>query len=134
MLSHISFGTTDLDVSIAFYDAVLSAIGIGRLWTVEDGAGYGEAGAEDRFAIKLNPGATAAGAGFHCAFEAPTRHSVDAFHHAGVASGGIDNGAPGLRPHYGQNYYAAFLIDPHGNAIEAVCDLPPAKVTNDGPH
>ena len=60
----------------------------------------------------------------HVAFVARTREAVDAFHRAALAAGGKDNGAPGLRPHYHANYYAAFVLDPDGNNIEAVCHRP----------
>lgn len=60
----------------------------------------------------------------HVAFVAPSRAAVDAFYQAALAAGGKDNGAPGLRPHYHVNYYAAFVFDPHGNNVEAVCHAP----------
>ena len=63
---------------------------------------------------------TPPGPGFHLAFDAPSRSAVDAFHAAGVENGGVDLGAPGLRPHYGENYYAAFVADPDGYKLEAV--------------
>ncbi|WP_369819207.1 hypothetical protein [Pelomonas sp. Root1444] len=65
-------------------------------------------------------GAHPPGAGFHIAFSASSRKAVDQFHAAALAHGGIDNGAPGLRKHYGPNYYAAFVVDPEGHRIEAV--------------
>jgi catechol 2,3-dioxygenase-like lactoylglutathione lyase family enzyme len=64
------------------------------------------------------------GPGFHIAFAAPDRAAVDAFHQAALAAGGIDNGGPGLRLHYGPTYYAAFVIDPDGHRIEAVFKAP----------
>ncbi len=121
MLSHISFGVADLERSMAFYDAVLAPLGVERLWQLVDGAGYGFAGGDDRLALKQRPDATPAGPGFHCAFEAPSREAVDALHVARLCAGGRDNGGPGLRPHYGDSYYAAFLLDPEGYAIEALC-------------
>lgn len=60
----------------------------------------------------------------HVALRVASRAMVDAFHQAGLAAGGTDNGPPGLRPHYRPNYYAAFVHDPHGHNIEAVCDAP----------
>ena len=65
--------------------------------------------------------AGAPGPGFHLAFAAPSREAVDAFHACALRAGGTDNGAPGRRPHYGPHYYAAFLVDPDGHRIEAVC-------------
>jgi len=73
-------------------------------------------------AIKHRPeGQRPAGPGFHLAFAAPSRQAVDRFHAAAIAHGGGDNGGPGLRPHYGEHYYAAFVMDPDGHALEAVC-------------
>jgi catechol 2,3-dioxygenase-like lactoylglutathione lyase family enzyme len=83
--------------------------------------GYGIAGGEDSFAIKWRTeGAIAAGPGFHVAFSAPSRQAVDGFHREALQHGGIDNGPAGLRPEYGPNYYAAFVIDPDGFRVEAV--------------
>ncbi len=129
MLHHASFGVADIEHSTRFYDAVLGALGYVRVWEVPaaDGpcqaVGYGISGGADTFAIKLrDTGHVVPGTGFHLAFAAPDRHAVDAFHRAALAHGGIDNGAPGLRPHYGPHYYAAFVLDPDGHRIEAVID------------
>lgn len=121
MLHHLSFGTSDLARSAAFYDAVLAALGYGRVWADATAVGYGYPGAGDKLAIKLHPDdATAPGAGFHVAFAAADRDAVARFYEAALEHGGKDNGPPGLRPQYGENYYAAFVIDPDGYAIEAV--------------
>lgn len=120
MLHHLSFGVTDLARSAAFYDAALDALGYVRVWSVERAIGYGRAGGGDRFAIKLTTEVALPEQGFHLAFAASSRAAVDAFHAAAVASGGTDNGPPGLRPHYGPDYYAAFVIDPDGYPLEAV--------------
>lgn len=121
MLHHLSFGVSDLARAAAFYDAALGALGYVRVWTAPDAIGYGEAGRGDRFAIKLKPGPLAApGPGFHVAFAAADADAVRRFHAAALAHGGRDHGAPGPRPHYGPRYYAAFVIDPDGHAIEAV--------------
>lgn len=121
MLHHLSFAVSHLARAAAFYDAVLAALGYRRVWTGEREIGYGTRDGEDRFAIKFRSAAVAApGAGFHVAFAAPTRDAVDAFHAAALAAGGRDDGAPGLRPHYGPAYYAAFVIDPDGYRLEAV--------------
>lgn len=121
MLHHISLGVADLQRSAAFYDAVLGALGYVRAWTDESAIGYGMPGSGDKLAIKQR-GADAVppGPGFHVAFAAPDQRSVVRFHEAALRHGGRDNGAPGLRPHYGPNYYAAFVLDPDGHAIEAV--------------
>lgn len=120
MLGHISFGVTDLDRAIGFYDPVMAALGHVRLWSNERGAGYGPAGGNDRLALFLRPGAHPPGDGFHLALQADSRDAVDAFHKAAMAHGGSDLGGPGLRPHYSPTYYAAFVADPEGWKLEAV--------------
>ncbi|MEO8132446.1 MAG: VOC family protein [Betaproteobacteria bacterium] len=127
MLHHISFGVTEIRRSAEFYDAVLSTLGYERVWSDLKGGnpnsavGYGYAGGGDKLALKLRAGEQAApGPGFHVAFAAPGRAAVDAFHAAALRHGGKDNGRPGLRPDYGPDYYAAFVVDPDGYRIEAV--------------
>ncbi len=121
MLHHISLGVADLRRSAAFYDAALAALGYVRVWADDTAIGYGPPGGGDKLAIKLRgDGAVVPGPGFHLAFAAPDHASVDRFHEAALREGGQDNGAPGLRPHYGPDYYAAFVIDPDGYRIEAV--------------
>jgi catechol 2,3-dioxygenase-like lactoylglutathione lyase family enzyme len=138
MLDHLSLGVSDLARSIAFYDAALGALGYVRLWANERAAGYAPPGARDEpFAIKLSApaprareGASAVDspveavgaprAGWHVAFKAASRAAVDAFFAAALATGGADEGGPGLRPHYGPGYYAAFVRDPDGTVLEAV--------------
>lgn len=122
MLGHISFGVTDLDRAIAFYDAALAPIGLVRVWTKPHAAGFGPPGRGDLLALKQQPdGAIPPGPGFHLAFNAASRAAVDEFHQRALAAGGRDNGRPGLRPHYGPTYYASFVIDPDGYPLEAVC-------------
>lgn len=128
MLHHLSFGVTDLACSAAFYDAALGALGYVRVWADQTAVGYGEPGGGDKLAIKLRPaGVLAPGAGFHLAFAAPSRQAVERFHEAALRHGGKDNGPPGLRPDYGEHYYAAFVVDPDGYRIEAVIDVRPRK-------
>jgi catechol 2,3-dioxygenase-like lactoylglutathione lyase family enzyme len=122
MLHHISIGVRDLAFSGAFYDSALGALGFRRVFENETAIGYGWVDGEDIFSLKLRPGAAAPGAGSHVAFAAPSRAAVDAFHQTTLRIGGHDDGVPGLRPHYGPNYYAAFLVDPDGYRIEAVTD------------
>ena len=121
MIDHVSLGTTDISRAIAFYDAVLGAMGWNRLMTFEHAAGYGPA-QQPTFWIGT-AGEAPFGAGTHVAFAAESRAAVDAFHAAGVACGGQDNGAPGLRP-YHPSYYGAFVKDLDGHHIEAVCHRP----------
>ncbi len=125
MLHHLSFGTKDLARSVTFYDAVLSALGYARVWTGETEVGYGVPGAGDEFAVKLRAGAAVPGSGFHASFAAANRDAVVRFYQAALQNGGKDNGPPGLRPQYGANYYAAFVFDPDGHAIEAVANGDP---------
>jgi catechol 2,3-dioxygenase-like lactoylglutathione lyase family enzyme len=120
MLHHLSFGTTDLARSTAFYDAVLAALGYARVWTDQTAVGYGYPGAGDQLAIKLRADVVVPGSGFHAAFAATDKDAVVRFYEAAMRHGGKDNGPPGPRPHYGENYYAAFVFDPDGYAIEAV--------------
>lgn len=121
MLHHLSFGVANLARAAAFYDAALAALGYVRVWADDTAVGYGHAGGGDKFAIKLRPaGAAAPGPGFHVAFAAPSREAVSRFHEAALRHGGRDNGAPGMRPDYGEHYFAAFVVDPDGYAIEAV--------------
>ena len=121
MLGHISFGVSDLAASAAFYDATMRALGYERVFTGDRAVGYGAPGSDvDRLLLILQPdGAAPPGPGFHLAFAAPSRDAVDAFHAAALRTGGRDLGAPGLRPHYGPEYYAAFVLDPDGYKLEA---------------
>jgi catechol 2,3-dioxygenase-like lactoylglutathione lyase family enzyme len=125
MLHHISFGVSNLERSAAFYDAALATLGYVRVWADSSAVGYGRAEGQDLFAVKLRAAAaTAPGPGFHLAFAAPSREAVARFHAEALAHGGLDNGTPGLRPAYGPNYFAAFVIDPDGFRIEAVITSP----------
>lgn len=132
MLHHISLGVADLERAIGFYDAVLAPLGFVRVWSdirpgEEDQAvGYGLPGGGDKLALKQHDAHQAPGPGYHFAFVAPGRDAIDAFHTAALAHGGTDNGAPGMRPDYGPHYYAAFVIDPDGNRLEAVVNSAPA--------
>lgn len=129
MLHHISLGVADLERAAAFYDAVLATLGYVRVWEdirpgeVGQAVGYGVSNGGDKLALKHRPdGQRPPGPGFHVAFAAPSRKAVSDFHEAALAHGGKDNGAPGLRPHYGPHYFAAFVVDPDGHHIEAVCN------------
>ena|ERR1700680_4172688 len=122
MLSHLSFGVNDLGRATVFYEKTLAPLGYVRVFTKDHAVGFGEPGGLDRLALFAKPQqAIAPGPGFHLAFSAPNREAVDAFHAAAMKAGGIDVGAPGLRPQYGPNYYAAFVTDPDGYRLEAHC-------------
>jgi catechol 2,3-dioxygenase-like lactoylglutathione lyase family enzyme len=118
MYDHIGLKVRNLAVSTAFYRATLAGLGHVLCTSGEGYAGLGPAGAPALWLLQAE-GAT--GPGTHVAFRAASRAAVDRFHRDGLAAGGKDNGAPGPRPDYSPNYYAAFLIDPDGNNIEAVC-------------
>jgi catechol 2,3-dioxygenase-like lactoylglutathione lyase family enzyme len=128
MIDHIGFAVSDAGRSRTFYDVLLGSIGITMIMRVSgdvtesggDTYGYGDSG-KPYFWIGDNE---RVGQGTHVAFAVGSRALVDSFHTAGLSAGGIDNGAPGLRPHYHANYYAAFILDPDGINVEAVCHLP----------
>jgi catechol 2,3-dioxygenase-like lactoylglutathione lyase family enzyme len=129
MIDHISLGVSDLDRAVVFYDRVLAALGYTRLWRTERGAGYGSSGTDEPFAIvAAGDDARSAGKGCHLALTARSRSAVDEFHLAALASGAVDEGAPGLRAQYGPEYYAAFIRDLDGHKIEAVCHDAPARL------
>ena len=123
MLHHVSIGVRDLERSGAFYDAALGALGFRRVFEDETAIGYGVSDGEDLLCLKLRRDAGPPGPGSHLAFAAPSRAAVRAFHGCALRLGGTDDGPPGLRPQYGSNYYAAFLVDPDGYRIEAVIDV-----------
>ena len=118
MFDHIGLKVQDLDTSVGFYGAALAALGHVVGSRDESSAGIGPA---DAPALWLYRTKAPSGAGTHIAFSAVDRAGVDRFHADGVAAGGRDNGPPGLRSDYSPRYYAAFLIDPDGNNVEAVC-------------
>lgn len=131
-LHHLSLGVRDIVVSVRFYDAVLATLGFVRVWSdlrpgePGQGVGYGLPGSADVLALKERPGGDVGlGSGFHLALAAPSRAAVDRFHAAALAAGGNSGGAPGVRPNYGEHYYAAFALDPDGHRLEAVIDTPP---------
>jgi len=122
---HVSLGCRDLAASIAFYDAVLAPLGYTRGITMERAAAWGTPRGTDGERLWLvapAPGeAPLAARGSHVALVAPGRAAVDAFWQAALAAGAKPNGAPGLRPEYSPDYYAAFVLDPDGHKIEAMC-------------
>ena len=126
MLDHITFSVADFDRASAFYDLALAPLGISRLVgvTAEQSGGAAFAGYGDtRPFFWIGDGEASKGQ-LHIAFAATDRASVDAFHAAALAAGGRDNGAPGVRPHHHPDYYGAFVLDPEGRNIEAVCHAP----------
>lgn len=126
MIDHVSLAVRDYARSRAFYDAALAPLGAGVRMQVsaEETRGHPSAGyGVDRPEFWIGLGGTAAGP-THVAFMAASRALVDAFYTAALAAGGQDNGAPGVRAHYHPDYYGAFVLDPDGNNVEAVCHAP----------
>lgn len=126
MLDHASLGVTNLDASRRFYDAALAPLGLARILDFEGrGSDYGTMAAPLGVEFTITKEAPVApSAGAHVCFRAPSRDAVREFHAAALAAGGRDDGAPGLRPRYHTDYYAAFVLDPDGHRVEAVCHLP----------
>jgi catechol 2,3-dioxygenase-like lactoylglutathione lyase family enzyme len=125
LLDHVSISVPSIEHARPFYDAVMAALGAEKVYDHPDALGYGErCNSIEKFHSYLAVFESIE-ANFdekrHWCFKATTRVQVAAFHSAGLANGGKDNGAPGLRPHYHGNYFGAFLYDPFGNRIEAVC-------------
>jgi catechol 2,3-dioxygenase-like lactoylglutathione lyase family enzyme len=127
MIDHTGVSVSDIARSTEFYTKALSAIGYALLLEFPasvtghtDVAGFGEPQKADFWISKGVPNNPP----LHVAFRVSSRAQVDAFHKAALAAGGRDNGAPGPRPHYHEHYYGAFVLDPDGHNIEAVCHSP----------
>ena len=120
ILDHIGYNVRDFAVSKAFYAQALAPLGIVVLAQGDGWAMMGRDGKPQFWFGALGTPQT----GVHLAFAAADREQVRRFHAAALASGGRDNGGPGVRAHYHANYYGAFAFDPDGNNIEAVCHLP----------
>lgn len=128
MIDHVGFKVADYARSKAFYQQLLGTLGYSLLMEITpEMTGtdhhHGGFGSQGKPAFWIGDGMPSGG-GLHVAVIATNRSQVDAFHATGLAAGGRDNGAPGLRPHYHANYYGAFILDPDGHNIEAVCHLP----------
>jgi catechol 2,3-dioxygenase-like lactoylglutathione lyase family enzyme len=125
VLDHVSISVPDLDAARPFYDAVMAALGVAKVYDRADALGYGmRCNAVEDFhsCLAVYQSADAnLDAKRHWCFKATTHDQVRAFHAAGLAHGGRNDGEPGLRPHYHAHYYGAFLLDPCGNRVEAVC-------------
>jgi catechol 2,3-dioxygenase-like lactoylglutathione lyase family enzyme len=124
MIDHASLGVSDLAASAAFYDAALAPLGLDRQLEFEGAVGYGSGAPVFWIGRPHNGAPISPPPGLHLALTAPDRAAVDAFHGAALGAGGRDAGAPGLRPHYHAHYYAAFVLDPDGYKVEAVCHRP----------
>jgi catechol 2,3-dioxygenase-like lactoylglutathione lyase family enzyme len=118
MIDHIGIGVTDIAKAQDFYAKALKPLGIGVIMEFPEAVGLGEPG---KAFFWLGQGKASLA---HIAFAAKDRAAVDAFYKAAMAAGGKDNGGPGLRPQYHADYYGAFVLDPDGHNIEAVCHAP----------
>jgi catechol 2,3-dioxygenase-like lactoylglutathione lyase family enzyme len=130
MIDHTGVAVSDFDRSKAFYQAALEPIGYALLMEMSAAvtgssavAGFGEPPKPDFWIHQGEPNRPPV----HVAFRVQQRSVVDAFHRAAIAAGGTDNGAPGVRPHYHPNYYGAFVLDPDGHNVEAVCHVDEAS-------
>jgi catechol 2,3-dioxygenase-like lactoylglutathione lyase family enzyme len=128
MLDHIGIAVADYDRSKAFYARVLAPLGYALVHEVTAAMtggkdSYAGFGLERRPQFWIQTGPPVQGK-LHVCFEANTRSQVVAFHTAALAAGGTENGPPGLRPHYHEHYFGAFVLDPDGHNIEAVCHRP----------
>ncbi len=121
MIDHISIGVRDIAITKKFYDAALAPLGYACLSAGESSLGYGREAVAFWISKSDRPVLADAASGLHFCLAASTRKSVADFHKAALANGGSDNGPAGLREDYGDNYYAAFVIDPDGYRIEAYC-------------
>ena len=120
VLDHLGLGVSDLGAARRFYEAALEPLGFAVVMDFGNTLGVGLAGMPQFWLHEGEPGAPV-----HVAFHAADRGRVDAFYEAALSAGGTDNGAPGLRPHYHPDYYGAYVLDPDGNNVEAVCHSAP---------
>lgn len=129
MLDHVSITVSDLGRARRFYDAVMATLEAPRVSAGPQSIGYGRRNDARDWAgsyVSIILGGSIAADRRHWCFKAPSRAAVDRFHAEALAAGGRDDGCPGVRAAYHPHYYAAFVLDPDGNRIEAVCHRPPA--------
>ena len=122
MFDHIGLNVSDYRASRAFYEKTLAPLGYHVVMAFDEwkGAGFGQSDKPEFWVTQRDP----TGTGTHVAFNCGDRATVDAVYAAGIDAGGRDNGPPGLRAHYHPTYYGAFVLDPDGNNVEAVCHRP----------
>jgi catechol 2,3-dioxygenase-like lactoylglutathione lyase family enzyme len=117
VIDHIGIGVRNFEESLDFYTRALAPLGFERVAFIDAdnrAAGFGVGGRDDFWIHEGRPAGR-----MHVAFDSATREAVDAFHAAALEAGARDNGSPGLRPEYSETYYAAYVLDPNGNNIEA---------------
>ena len=119
MIDHTAVNVSDSEAAKKFYSQALEPLGYSLAFEAGDFMGFADSNGMDLGVVRRDPAGRA-----HVAFKCADHATVDAFYEAAVAAGGRDNGAPGLRPHYHEHYYAAFVHDADGNNIEAVCQAP----------
>jgi catechol 2,3-dioxygenase-like lactoylglutathione lyase family enzyme len=119
MLDHTAVNVSDQDAARAFYSKALEPLGYSLAFESGEFMGFADESGLNLGVVRREPVG-----GAHVAFKCPDHATVDAFYKAAIAAGGRDNGPPGLRTHYHENYYAAFVHDADGNNIEAVCQAP----------
>lgn len=119
IISHLSVGTNDFDRAVAFYNSVLPTLGCKEIMSHPGAIAYGREYPEFWVQIPIDGKPATVGNGSHIGFVADSKEAVDAFHAAAIKADGIDDGAPGPRPDYGEQYYGCFIRDLDGNKIEA---------------
>lgn len=132
MFDHVQIKVGDLEASRSFYEAVLGALGYAVVFEIPGVVVGIGSNPHDMFEIRQAAADAPISRAAHIAFVAPTEQAVRAFHSTALAHGATDNGGPGLRPHYEEGYFAAFVIDPNGHNIEAVCNADGPRNTRDG--
>jgi catechol 2,3-dioxygenase-like lactoylglutathione lyase family enzyme len=120
MIDHVSVGVSDLDRAARFYEMALAPLGLSRLVTRPETIGFGKSYPEFWINLRAEMTPVLRDSGVHICLRAKSAADIDAFHTAALNAGGRSDGAPGLRPHERVRYYAAFVVDPDGNRIEAV--------------
>jgi catechol 2,3-dioxygenase-like lactoylglutathione lyase family enzyme len=117
MLDHLGLRTTKLDELVVFYESALMPLGYRKLYSTTEGAAFGTGMIASIWLVATK----SAGKGVNLAFRSPTRKAIDDFYEAAIAGGAVSMGAPGLKQVYHPSYYAAFVVDPDGNNLSAVC-------------
>jgi catechol 2,3-dioxygenase-like lactoylglutathione lyase family enzyme len=124
MIDHVSIGVSDVDAAGEFYDAVFAVLGYERYIETEAMIGYTSDTTDSAFFLRSDSDARSPSSRSHIAFAAPDRAAVDEFYRVALDAGAEDDGEPGLRPEYSEQYYAAYVVDPHGYRVEAVTRQP----------